>query len=328
MTVIPSKKGNNEKKEKMSQRRNRYLLAIIMLLVFFGCGSPEKKEEKKVVAVVNGKAILMEELQEEVARLGLTPGEDRKEMLGLKREMLNRMIERELILGEAERLGIKVSEEEIERRVRMLLSDYSQTELSKALEREEINFKKWKTKAREDLMIDKLIYIEIYSKVTVQDKEIEQYYGQHKEEFRQTKQVRALHIVVETEEEARRILRDLRTGKDFGQTARDKSTSPEAKKGGDLGFFSKGQMPQEFDDVVFKLKKGEISDIVRTPYGFHIFRMIDKRPGGLESLSDVREKVETKLIMQKQNTAFNRWFEDVKRRSEITINEEMLAEEP
>ena len=311
----------------MSQRRNRYVLIIIILLVFFGCGSPEKKEEKKVVAVVNGKAILMGELQEEMARLGLTPGGDRKEMLGLKREMLNRMIERALILGEAEKLGVKVSNEEIERRVKMLLADYSQAELSKAFEREEVNFKKWKTKAREDLMIDKLIYIEIYNKITVQDKEVEKYYQQHKGEFQQPEQVRALHIVVETEEEAHRILRDLRAGKDFGQTARDKSTSPEAKKGGDLGFFSKGQMPQEFDDVVFKLKKGAISNIVRTPYGFHIFRMIDKRPGGLESLSAVKEKVETKLVMQKQNAEFNRWIEDVKKRSEITINEEMLAKE-
>lgn len=294
----------------------------IAILAVIGCGKPEKRETKKVIATVNDKKIYLDELQ---AKLGPANAPEDKEALVLKKEMLGKMIERELILQEAERLGIRVSEEEVNNGVKSLFMDYSPEDLEKALEREEINFEQWKKKAKEDLMVKKLIYQEVNSKISVSDKEIKEYYEQNKKEFYQPPQTRALQIVVETEEEAYRILEELSLGKDFKKLAKEKSISPDAARGGDLGFFGKGEMPEEFDEAVFKLEKNETSDVVRTPYGFHIFKVIDKRKGGIKSLSDVKEKIKAKLLMQKQDEQFIRWIEGLRKKSKITVNEELLS---
>lgn len=250
---------------------------------------------------------------------------DDRQILVLKREILNKMIEREVILQEALRLGVEVSRDEANNRVKNLLTDYSQEGLERALERENVNFKGWKLRVKEDLMVDKLIYREINSKIVVTDKEIQEHYNQHQGEFHQPAQVRALQIVVEKEEGAYKVLEDLSSGKDFKKLAQEKSISPDALEGGDLGFFSKGEMPEEFDKTVFKLKKGEISNIVRTPYGFHVFKVIDKRKGGMKKLSAVKDKIKKKLMMQKQDERFRIWVKGLKEKATITINEKLLS---
>lgn len=303
-----------------------YFFAAIIFLIMINCGEPSKNTGKEVVATINNKKIYLEELQAKIGFLKpIKSVTDDKQIFDLKREILNKMIEREVILQEAIRLGVEASSDEVESRVKSLLTDYSQKELDRTLERENVNFKGWKLRVKEDLMIDKLIYQEINSKIVVTDKEIQKYYNQHKEEFHQPDQIRALQIVVEKEEEAYKILKELSSGKDFKKLAQEKSISPDAFEGGDLGFFSKGEMPEEFDNTVFKLKKGEISNIVITPYGFHIFKVIDKRKGGVKRLSSASEKIKKKLMMQKQNERFRIWVKGLKEKATITINEKLLS---
>jgi len=303
-----------------------YCFAAIIFLIMISCGEPSKNTSKEVVATINNKKIYLEELQAKIGFLKPTKSvTDDKQIFDLKREILNKMIEREVILQEASRLGVEASSDEVESRVKSLLTDYSQKELDRALERENVNFKGWKLRIKEGLMIDKLIYQEINSKIVVTDKEIQEYYNQHKEEFHQPDQIRALQIVVEKEEEAYKVLEELSSGKDFKKLAQEKSISPDALEGGDLGFFSKGEMPEEFDNIVFKLKKGEISNIVITPYGFHIFKVIDKRKGGVKRLSSASEKIKKKLMMQKQNERFRIWVKGLKEKATITINEKLLS---
>jgi len=303
-----------------------YFFAAIIFLIMINCGEPSKNTGKEVVATINNKKIYLEELQAKIGFLKpIKSVTDDKQIFDLKREILNKMIEREVILQEAIRLGVEASSDEVESRVKSLLTDYSQKELDRTLERENVNFKGWKLRVKEDLMIDKLIYQEINSKIVVTDKEIQEYYNQHKEEFHQPDQIRALQIVVEKEEEAYKVLEELSSGKDFKKLAQEKSISPDALEGGDLGFFSKGEMPEEFDNTVFKLKKGEISNIVITPYGFHIFKVIDKRKGGVKRLSSASEKIKKKLMMQKQNERFRIWVKGLKEKATITINEKLLS---
>ena len=110
-------------------------------------------------------------------------------------------------------------------------------------------------------------------------------------------QIRARHILVKTEPEARNIAELINRGQDFVELAKKKSTGPSASRGGDLGYFSKGDMVKEFEDVAFKLKVGQVSEPVKTKFGWHLIKLEDKRKAA--PFEEVKDQVKTELIYKK-----------------------------
>ena len=136
------------------------------------------------------------------------------------------------------------------------------------------------------MMIEKLIARDVVRNLRVPSSEVRRYYQENPQEFQRPEQVRVRQIVVATEEEAQKVLDKLLNEKaDFAALARQKSTAPEAETGGDLGFFAMGEMPGEFN-VVFGLPRGGISSVVKSPYGYHIFKLEEKRKAGKLGLEE------------------------------------------
>ena len=112
-------------------------------------------------------------------------------------------------------------------------------------------------------------------------------------------EVHARHILVKTEDEAKAIIKDLQGGADFEATAKEKSTGPSGPNGGDLGFFGKGQMVPEFEEVAFALEKGEISDApVKTQFGWHIIKVEDRRKSEPPSFDSIKQKLQTEISQE------------------------------
>ena len=131
-------------------------------------------------------------------------------------------------------------------------------------------------------------------------------------------EVRAKHILVDTEEQAKDILKRIRQKEDFSKLAEQYSKDKgSAKNGGDLGSFSRGRMVPQFEAGAFSLKVGEISGPVRTQFGYHIIQVTDKKEGRIGTFEEVKGGLEKQLMIEKQKALFDSYIEKLKKNSKI-----------
>lgn len=319
-------------------KRNNIKSALLFYLYFFlagllaGCGSSEVDEEdigSDEVAIVNKEVITREDFKNELKwskrkyRVEKNDSLEPNQKVWLKANILNELIQESLLRQEAIRQGITVTSGEFEKYLDQSKEGYKENTFQRALDIEEISRSQWEDKLKTNLLIRKLIEEVINRKIEIKEEEILGYFKQNMEEFQKGEQVRTLHIMVETEDEARKIRKLIRKGKSFSELAKQHSRSPEGKTGGDMGYYEAGQMPKWFDDV-FKLKVNKVSDIIRTPFGVHIFKVIDKKPERKMSFEESKKQIHTKLLREAQEQAFHKWVEEIKNKSEIIIQYEVL----
>jgi peptidyl-prolyl cis-trans isomerase C len=164
---------------------------------------------------------------------------------------------------------------------------------------EQKDFKSRLAFVRNKLLLEMILNAE--GKAAVTDQAVRKAYDEAVKQMAGEQEVRARHILVPTEAEAKSILNEIRKGTDFGELARQKSKDPgAAAQGGDLGFFNKEQMVPEFAEAAFKLNKGQVSDPVKTQFGWHIIKVEDKRAKPAPEFSQVKDQVESYVARKAQ----------------------------
>jgi parvulin-like peptidyl-prolyl isomerase len=310
-----------------------YSAPVLLLgLLFFSCSkqneekprgtAPTVSADNRVVATVNGDPITLAEFQERFSRSGIKP--EREAEREIKSEFLNRLIERKMLLGEAQRKRLKVGLPEIQKKIAALRQEYGK-DVQEVLASQGIDFEKWKSDLWEEMMIDRLVAREVNRRINVASSDVRRYYQANPQEFEKPEQVRVRQIVVTTEQEAEKVLELLQAGTDFSTLAREKSTAPEAEHGGDLGYFSMGEMPAEFN-VVFGLPLGGISGIVKSPYGYHIFKLEAKRKAGMIGLDEVSKDIAEKLRRKKEDQRYSQWLTELRSRTKFAVNYQALEQ--
>jgi parvulin-like peptidyl-prolyl isomerase len=173
---------------------------------------------------------------------------------------------------------------------------------------------------KDNIKIQKYLYFSLYNNITVSENEIRLYYNRHKAEFKKNDEVLLHQIFVKDKDKSTHISGILKNfpGK-FEETARQQSEAPEAKDNGLMGYFERGTLPKEMENVVFSLKINEISPVVESPYGFHIFKITKRRNKRTLYLSAVREEIRKKILTEKMRTAFEVFFDNLKQNAQITI---------
>ena len=308
------------------------LSGLAFLILYFVGSAPVPiqlpEPGEALVAEVNERTITLSTYEEKYKRFTIrfhapvasTPTAARK----LKMSFLNKLIETELLLQQAEMRSLAVSEEELDREIEHLKLDYPKDTLNEALETIGVKLEEWKADRQEKLLIDKLIQQEIDNVIHVSEDDIREYYNGHREDFQQPLMVRARQIVVATEEEADSLRTRLVRGEDFAELAELHSLSPDAANGGDLGVFAKGQMPEEFDDIVFRYRVGNISKVVHSPYGYHLFKVEERlRPRALP-MEEVQDKIKATIFQGRQEAFFKEWLDSLKSGARIVIFPENL----
>jgi len=247
-----------------------------------------------------------------------------EELVWIKIRGLNEIIRNTLIAQEIAKENISIEQNVLEDNLRKAREGYLEGAFEKTLDLEGISIADWEKSIEKKLLINELIHQQVNSKVSLSDKELRDYYDKNHNEFHKKEQVKALHIMVESEEEIREIQKELRSKqKTFPALAMEYSLGPEGAQGGDLGYFEAGQMPEEFDDV-FKLKINKVSDIIKTPYGFHLLKVVDKIEERKMDFVESKSRVEKILLQHLQDQAFQKWFLKLKQNAEIEIEYESL----
>lgn len=144
------------------------------------------------------------------------------------------------------------------------------------------------------------------STITVSDDEVKKFYDEHKSEFVSGETVEASHILVDTEEKALEILADIKAGKiSFADAAKEHSSCPSSAQGGSLGAFGRGQMVPEFDKAVFEMNVGDVSEPVKTQFGYHLINLTAKNESAEIPFEQIRAELSKKVLADKQQAAYS-----------------------
>jgi peptidyl-prolyl cis-trans isomerase C len=308
--------------------RRAALLGLLCLLACTRRGPAEL--DPQVVAEVNGEAIPVLEFERELALAyefpegGTAPAPD--QLVALKQTVLQELIDRQLLLQDARSKGITVSQQAVQAAVARLKSEYQDGGFQEALNQGRLSLADFQAKTAARLTVEKLVDEVVYQRVAVTEDELQGYLDAHASEFQEPEEVHAAQIVVKEVEDARHIRDELQQGKKFSDLARAHSLSADARLGGDLGWFPKGVMPPEFDKVAFSLQPGQISDVVTSEYGFHLFKVLDRRPARKKDLAQVRREVERRLLRDKKAKAQADYVRGLRERATLRINQVALAQ--
>ncbi|OGQ30342.1 MAG: hypothetical protein A3I75_04140 [Deltaproteobacteria bacterium RIFCSPLOWO2_02_FULL_50_16] len=244
--------------------------------------------------------------------------------LEIKKNILSQYIDQQLLLNLAENLKVTVNNKDLEKHIKALIGTATAKDFQKLLKDHHQSYNDWKESQRNKMILSKLIKSELRSKIEITEKMMRDHYQNNPDDYNIPSQVRARHIMVKTLKKAEALLELLKKGGNFEEIAKQHSESPDAAKGGDLGFFSKGQFPSVFDKACFSLKPGEISEIVTSSYGFHLFKVMEKRNPQRLDYNDVKAEIRQKLLIEFEKDNIDQWLVQLRQEHPVTLNIENL----
>ncbi|HHV83834.1 MAG TPA: foldase [Tepidanaerobacter syntrophicus] len=273
------------------------VLSLVFALILSACNTSTsaKKADDNVVARVNDEVITKDELYDALVQEN---GD----------AVLNSLIANKIVELEAKKQNITVSEEDVQKEVDKLAEQYGGEEaFTQFLDMYGYSLDGIKDNIKMNLYVKKLLE----PTIKIEESEIKSYFDENKASFDTPEQVKASHILVDTEEKAKEVKQKLQDGEDFAELAKTYSTdTSNNQQGGGLGYFSKGQMTPEFEAAAFSLKVGEISDPVKTEFGYHIIKVEDKKEAKEATYEESKDKIKEVLLEEKLSTAFSTWIQE------------------
>ncbi len=255
--------------------------------------------------------------------------------LGVQAQALERLVFSAIAAAEVKERDLTVSDDELNAEFETQYAGFLEAQglteatLSAALASQNMTLETFKQSGRDSIR-DQLLMMKLQAAVAgpveLTPEEIQAYWEKNKANYETKEQIRASHILVKTEDEAKAILAELEAGAEFGKLAREKSTdTASAQKDGDLGWFGSGTMVAEFEDAAFSLEVGQRSGIVPTQYGYHIILVTDKKPATQPPFADVQAKVEADAKQEAITERANAWYAEVMAAAEVTVIDPILS---
>jgi peptidyl-prolyl cis-trans isomerase C len=277
----------------------RKMLLLFAAIIFIASCSKGGVTQGSYVVKIDGTTLSQADVQEEMNSL---PDMAKQFFAGPEgtSRFVDELVKKEMLYLEAKKRGLDKTKE-FEKRV----EEYKKVNL-----------------------INQLLEIEIEANSKVTEKDAEDYYNSHKNDFMMRNEVRLGQIVVKNEDDARKVMERLTKGEDFAKVATAASIDKKsAKSGGFMGSFQRGQLAPEIEDTIFKLKDGGISSPMKLKDGIHIFRVVDIK-GPVVKFDQVKSMVMQRLTAEKQKGSFDKFIESLKKSYKVDINKAELTKIP
>lgn len=293
-----------------------------LLTAWPACGLFDRPDEE-VVLTVGSRSLTKEDLRAQLKTMAYEQGRADNRLLD---SLIQRVADHYLVLEYGKQRGISVSDEELEGVVRDIKKDYAEKDFEDFLLKGFVDYARWKEGLREQLLIRKITKKASEAIPPVSIEEIKSYYDSHPEEFRRPAMVRFRQIVTNTLEEANRLQKRLAQGGDMAAAVVGSSRVPASAGSSEPGWFAKGDLDESIEKVVFSLPVGQVSGVVETPYGFHLFEVLGKKPEGTRTLAEAMMEIEAKLLGEKQEAFYSRWLQELRDTIPVTVHRELLKE--
>ncbi|MCD6352630.1 MAG: peptidylprolyl isomerase [Proteobacteria bacterium] len=323
----------------MMIKRKGWLEAIVIILALSWSFLPLSAENKELsvnkVAVVNGTEISRSDFDREITGIQQQYSKMKRpindsQLSKIKKDILERLINHELLYQESQKSGIKVEKAAVDNQFKKFKEQVSK----------EGGFADWLTQMKltenevlsqfeQGLSIQQFIDKQFGEKVTITDEKARLFYDGHPEFFKQPSKIKASHILIKVDPKAdetkkaearkqiEKIQKRLQQGDDFATLAKEFSQCPSSANGGDLGYFNRGQMVKPFEEAASNLKPGELSGIVETTFGYHLIKVYDKKPEAVTAFGDIKDKLKQHLKQKEIEKEVKLYVEDLKKKAKI-----------
>ena len=310
------------------------LTAFLLLLPSLG----QARVVEKIVALVGSDIILQSEVEERAAPMLAdiaaisNPSQRAARASALRREILERMVDEQLLVQEAADLKITISSEEVDRSIEQIKKDYGldDAQLREELRKQGMTLAAYRQNTKREILRYRVINIAVGSKISVSDADVQTYYERHMQAA--NIQVRASHIflaipesadaatVQEKGKQAQLLLHRAQSGEDFARLAREYSEDPATRaEGGDLGWFGKDILPKPIEELVFSMKVDEVRGPVRADRGFHVIKLVGRRAQDPKPLAEVRDQIRGQLRQREMERQTKNFLTELRKRTLVDI---------
>jgi len=310
-----------------------------LLLLLLAPAAASARTVEKVAAVVGENVVLASEVEEKAAPLmadvGRMPDPDKRaaRAASLRREVLDRLIDEELILQQAADLKLSISSEQVDSSIEEIKkqNNIDDDQLREALKGQGMSMAHYRADIKRQLLRFRVLNIAVGSRVNISDDEIKAYYERHMKGSSNT-QVRASHVFIaipdgadtaaaaEKQAQAQKVLERAKAGEDFAKLARELSDDAATRaEGGDLGFFGKDMLPKPIEELVFSMQPGEIRGPVRADRGFHVIKMVDRKIKEPKPLDDVKDDIRMQLRQKDMERQTKNYLQELRKKTLVDI---------
>jgi peptidyl-prolyl cis-trans isomerase SurA len=299
------------------------------------------KVVEEIIARVNNDIITLSDferakqtLQQETAQDCQGCSQDRLDAMfqDRQKDLLRDLIDQSLLVQRAKDMGMNVETEVIKRLDEVRVTNHlaSMEELEKAVESQGLAWEEYKSSIRNNLLTREVIQREVGGRINVGSDDVKKYYEEHQQEFNRPEQVLLAEILFSTdgktpdeiaviEKKAQDVRTRITKGEDFSELARRLSEGSTAKQGGDLGTFERGQLSKQIEDVVFKMNRGDVTDVIQAKTGFEILKVLQHYQAGIQPLEKVEGEITNKLAMERMQPNLREYLAHLREESYVVV---------